>query len=322
MDGYKSEAIFYIPGFCHKLGVINNLVWAYNDNKDGFKDNVKIGCVYDSLNNIWAGGRFFFPQRYLVQELEKFRDNYKSMHIPVRLVFTNSEITEDMLKDTYSNQIADIFATGDNEILVNSPLLEQYLREKYGDKYRYCSSITKGFRLDFDNIENDLGKYFTTVIDYNKNHDFGYLQSLTHKDNIEILVNASCKEHCPYAAKHYKEMSIQNIDCDANHNTFFNEHCPVIASGENNEYFYMKERKHYISTDEIDRYLNIGINKFKIEGRHLNYEALIPILLDYLIKDKSKLEMYYVLYNAYSVHGDLMGDMVPKRHGFYFDGIY
>lgn len=90
---------------------------------------------------------------------------------------------------------------GINEILVNSPELEEYLRKTY-PKYKFISSTTKCL-LNKDDIIKEAEKYYLTVLDYRKNTDIDFLSSLPNPEKYEILLNAYCDPECNLREHHY-----------------------------------------------------------------------------------------------------------------------
>ena len=84
--------------------------------------------------------------------------------------------------------------------------LENYIREKYGDNYKYISSTTKCL-FDKNNQEQELLKdYYLTVLNFDHNKDIEYIKTLPNKDKIEILCNPVCRKDCPMKKFHYRNM--------------------------------------------------------------------------------------------------------------------
>jgi hypothetical protein len=104
----------------------------------------------------------------------------------------------------------DVANNGMNEVLVHSPLLEEYLREKYPN-FKYISSTTKCI-LENPEIIEETDKYYLTVLDYRKNNDFDFLSSLKHPEKIELLVNAYCQPFCTQRTAHYDEISKYQLE--------------------------------------------------------------------------------------------------------------
>lgn len=115
------------------------------------------------------------------------------------------KLNETHLNDPYSNTITKLAATGNNEIIINSPLLESYLRKNYPN-YKFISSTTKCL-LDNEKIEEEAKNYYLTVLDYRKNTDIEFLSNLEHPEKYELLINAYCNPNCPNRAKHYAAIS-------------------------------------------------------------------------------------------------------------------
>ena len=93
---------------------------------------------------------------------------------------------------------------GFNEVVINSSLLEEYIRKEYPD-YKIISSTTKCL-LNKDEIKEEVSKYYLTVLDYRKNKDFTFLKDLT-KNKVEILLNPSCPLSCKRRKQHYNFLS-------------------------------------------------------------------------------------------------------------------
>ena len=129
-----------------------------------------------------------------LKTIETIINDFNKKNIPVRFTLTNCCIQKEHLKDEYCNSILKIADNGMNEITINNPLLEQYLRENFPN-FKYISSTTKCL-LKKEDIEKEIEKYYLTVLDYRKNIDFNFLQNLNNKDKYEILINAYCSPSC------------------------------------------------------------------------------------------------------------------------------
>mgnify|MGYP003310897220 CR=1 FL=1 len=82
---------------------------------------------------------------------------------------------------------------GMNEVMIMSPILEEYLREKY-PSYKFNSSTCKEIK-DIDGILSELEKdYYMVVLDYNMNDRFDLLEQIPmeHRHRVELLVNTLC----------------------------------------------------------------------------------------------------------------------------------
>ena len=71
---------------------------------------------------------------------------FNSRGIPLRFTFTNPLIEEKHLSDKVCNDILKMADNGMNEVIVMSPILEQYIRENYPG-YKITSSTCKQIRV-------------------------------------------------------------------------------------------------------------------------------------------------------------------------------
>ena len=282
MNSYKSKAIFYLPGVFQQKNMYALLMTEYVNHKEKFKNNVEIGCVYDSPMCVWNGGRLS-TVHYGKEELEEIRDFYKNIDIPVRFTFTNCLLENKHIGDVYGNLLLEIFNTGRNEIICNSQVLEDYIRTKYKKSFKYISSTTKRLS-DKDEQSDELKKdYYLVVLDYDHNKDFDFLNSIKKKKKCELLCNPVCSPNCPKRKAHYIKISKGQID---------NEHSLNFpCQDQGRMYYQVKNLPNYIGPNDIDTYLDMGYNHFKLEGRTAAPSDLIEILVDYLIKDDYALEM-------------------------------
>lgn len=282
MEAYKSKAIFYLPGIFQQKNLYLMLLGEYYEERYKFKDNAEIGCVYDSPMCVWNGGRLSLVH-YGKQELEEIKQFFETIDMPIRFTFTNCLLEEHHNYDTYGNLILEIFNTGKNEIICNSETLEKYIRNKYGKSYKYISSTTKRLSSKSEQAEELKKDYYLVVLDYDHNKDFEFLKSIKNKKKCELLVNPVCSPNCPKRKAHYLAISKEQIN---------NEHSfSFPCEDQGRKYFEVKKNPNYIGPNDINNYLDMGFNHFKIEGRTSNPTDLIEIMVDYLVKDEYALEL-------------------------------
>ena len=285
MDSYNKEVIFHLPGLFRLTKIYEMLLRGYEENPGVFKDNVKIGYIYGSPTVIWNGGRLIANCCYPKDQLElicDFMDRYK---IPARFTFTNCLLEEKHLLDTYGNLLLEIFNTGNNEIICNSEILENYIREKYRDRYKYISSTTKRLNNKEEQDKEVEKNYYLIVLDYDHNKDFEYLQSIENKDKCELLCNPICMAKCPYRTKHYKDIAEGQL----NYASFVKSPCQIAKC---DTLWQSMKQENFISVEDINNiYAPMGFSNFKLEGRTANPLDLIEVLLYYLIKEEYKTEI-------------------------------
>lgn len=283
----NKEAIFHLPGAFEHIPMYRTLLFLWENERHVFKDNVKIGSVYGAPGGIWNGGRILPRQFFAQEELQDIKNIYNKLDIPVRFTFTNCLIEEKHLLDTYCNMVLDLFSDGKNEIICNSEILENYIREKYGDKYKYISSTTKCHKAQEEQKQELEKDYHLVVLDYNHNNNFEFLKSLPLelRNKTEVLCNCACQPNCPFRADHYEQVSRAQLNY-----TLFHKQDGCIGGYET--YYKAKQLASYISPQDINnKYLPLGINNFKLEGRTAGPLNLIEILIDYLIKPEYQLEI-------------------------------
>ena len=285
MNSYKEEAIFYLPGIFSHYELYKVFLKLYQENKIFFKDNVKIGAIYDSPFCIWNGGRF--SQRIMMQqELNEVKEMMETYNIPVRFTFTNTLIEEKHLNDVYGNMLLEIFNNGNNEIICNKDVLEQYIRNRYKNNYKYISSTTKRLNNKDDQIQELQKDYYLIVLDYDYNKDFKFLEQIKNKEKCELLCNPVCIDNCPKRKQHYDIVS----DSQLNYN-----HIKIDCPYQYNLFNDSIHRKNFISNQDINKYIDLGFKHFKLEGRDTPDLNLIEILIYYLIKDEYALTVRQIL---------------------------
>ena len=151
--------------------------------------------------------------------------------------------------------------------------------------------------------------YKLVVLDYNWNNDFEKLDKIPQelRSRVEILINPYCTPHCKRRKQHYEVLGESQRKCskqtmyeqlgavrsvkdpmeDAN-----NFNCPNTRYN----FYQITHYSTFISnTDIYKRYLDMGFNNFKIEGRVLSKPNVIESYVYYLVKpeyrDRVRLEM-------------------------------
>ena len=295
LDGYKKDAHFFLCGAFESFDYVHSFVNVTRKCPWLLKDNVIIDSVFGSPTCIWNGGRTLVDVYYNKQKLHFIHDAYADLGIKVRLIFTNPLLNEYDLYDRYSNLVMSIFHDLAPEVVVNSKLLETYLRAEY-PKACFVSSTTKRLRSSEAQLKEIHGDYKYVCLDYDYNHNEDFLSSIDTKDRgrIEILVNSICPKNCNvrvlhqnFSAERQLEFDIDDI-CDETEP--FIKECPFMRRSievppEEHGYTrtYLAETN-YIFPQDLDKYLAKGYSHFKIQGRELPVSLLLAEFLPYLIK--------------------------------------
>lgn len=299
------EIGFHIPDFCTHFRLNNILINTIEKKPEYFHEGLKIVSVFGTFpSSVWNGGRYLGGSA----EMQSIKDIIKVFNdkgIPLRFTFTNPLIKKEHLGDSYCNQILRAANNGLNEVIVMSPVLEEYIRENY-PKFPITSSTCKQIE-DMDGVNAELKKdYKYVVLDYNWNNRFDELEKISPEDRsrCEILVNACCNPHCERRGEHYRQIGEQQIKGweynknPLNKTPFEYEDfvCPYMNRG----IYDIMELENFVSPEDIiNKYVPMGFKHFKIEGRTFNDINILETYVVYMVKpefrDKARFEMLNAL---------------------------
>ena len=298
------EIYWHLPGFSVFFYLNQVIIHMLKEHPDKFRDGYRVGSVYGTFPGaIWNGGRAVFGITSH-GDMEKVIKTYNDLDVPVRFTWTNSMIEEKHLNDTYCNLIMETADNGMNQVLVNTEILEEYLREKYPD-FKYISSTTKRL-TSIDDIKRELDKgirdsqdhvkdndtksesdYYLVVLDYDLNHDEKVLNELApYADRIEILADEICFPNCPKRKAHYKSESLMQLR--------FERAAPYDCPNKKTrpEFKECMKRPAFISADEVGEYADKwGYRNFKLVGRGLPMDMVLDSYVYYLVKQECRDEM-------------------------------
>lgn len=162
----QKRARFHMPGFT--INAQFNLVFLnmYRNMPQFFREEAEIASFYDAFSPaVWNGGRTIGGYSCDEATIRNILAAFNDLGMPLRFTFTNPVLKEEHLKDEYCNMIMRLANNGLNEVIVASPLLEAYIREKY-PKYKITSSTCKRL-TDPELVRQELEKdYHVVVLDY------------------------------------------------------------------------------------------------------------------------------------------------------------
>lgn len=285
---------FHLPSFTDHFS-LNILLDDYmKQHPEYFREGVRIASVFGSFPGaMWNGGRNVSGE-YNYSMNEKIMKEFNSRGIPLRFTFTNPHITEKEISDKWCNEILKMADNGLNEIIVMSPILEKYIRENYPG-YKITSSTCKQIR-DMNDLNAELDKdYNLVVIDYNWNNKFDDLARIKDKSRCEILVNACCQPACPRRGSHYSTIGKYQIElCTAAQSSLHIKGDNIVTDPFPCQYMdyniYMSNKfPTHISPEAIEeKYLPMGFNQFKLEGRTIGDIQMLEMYVYYLVKPEFK----------------------------------
>ena len=270
-----NEINFYLPGFYNRSYMNIILYKIMTRYPEYFYDGIKIGAVYGTFPGaIWNGGRTSLgtiERNQIIASLEEFNEN----NIPCRFTFTNPLIEEKHLYDTYCNLIMELGNNGMNEVLVNSEILEKYIRENY-PKYKIISSTTKCIN-NIDTLKKELEKDYYLVVADSMFNNTSELFTLNHKEKIELIINHYCEDNCPKRIEHYKNVGKCQLE--------FRESDFPPCKNINRDFYDLFNSHSFITTEKLyDKYINAGFKHFKIDGRAFNPYKLAESYMYYFVK--------------------------------------
>lgn len=280
----KENVYWHLPGICY-FGMINHVLFvAMQKYPDMFREGYKIGSVYGTFPGaIWNGGRNILDGFASKREVDNVIKSYNSLGIPVRFTWTNVLLEEKHIYDTYCNMVMRVGNNGLNQVLVNSPILEKYIRETYPN-YKVLSSTTKRI-LSVDRLMEEMGKdYFLVVLDYDLNHNEKVIEKLLPQaDRVEILVNETCQPHCPNRVNHYKEISKYQLEYDTSIKFPCSDPNP-----EKRTFRGCSKLPSFMTNADVDEYVKKGFKNFKIVGRGEGKEFYMDSIIYFLVKPESR----------------------------------
>lgn len=288
------DICFHIPDFVNHLKLNLLLVNSIADAPEYFHDGLKISSIFGNFGGtVWNGGRFLgggADQKSMKYVLDLFN----SRNIPLRFTFTNPLIEEKHLSDPFCNQVLKLADNNINEVIVMSPVLEEYIRKNYSN-FPITSSTCKQIE-NMDDVNAELKKdYKYVVLDYNFNNKFDLLEQIDENDRsrCEILVNACCVPNCKRRGEHYRAIGQEQINEWEHKRTHSKDqpytHNPFHCDSAGNTIYEITDFPTHVSPQDIfEKYLPMGYNNFKIEGRTAPDIDLLETYIYYMVKPEYK----------------------------------
>lgn len=284
---------FFLPDFSKALRINIFIIDLLKEHPEYFYEDIEIKSIYGAFpGSIWNGGRVqlgYSQKEEMIQAVQTLNNK----GVSVRYTFTNCLLEEKHLFDTYCNLAMDVANNGMNEVLVNSPLLENYLRDKYPN-FKYILSTTRCER-DLNTINELTKQYDLVVTDYRDNSNFEFLEGIKDKEKIELLVNAYCNPECKIRQQHYESISRHQLNFEGV-NPFIDKvfvSCPTYKMN----FYDILNYDSVIKKESLQNYIDMGFSNFKIEGRTMPPIQVVESYLYYLIKPEYKDKVRLMILN-------------------------
>ncbi len=295
----KMSIKFHLPDFWGHGPLNLALIDMVKEHPEYFRDGVEIASVYGCFPPaVWNGGRNINGFAY-ENAINHVLHEFNSRGIPLRFTFTNPLLTKENMADPFCNRIVQLADNGLNEAIVNTQVMEDYLRANY-PSYKLTSSTCKQIR-ELEPLIAELERdYSLVVLDYNWNNDFDKLDKIPEKyrSRIEVLVCPYCFPDCKRRGEHYRFLGDQQIK-RSTINSFgriggvnpLNVHteeefrCEAISRN----FLETVEFSTHITPDTLyEKYVPMGFEHFKIEGRTIHPLNVIESYVYYMAKPEFK----------------------------------
>lgn len=285
------EVKFHLPGLRRNYPLNAMFAGLLKGHPEYFREGVTIGsCFGEFPTSLWNGGRNSRGDQcapdYVLAVIKSLND----WGIPVRYTYTNMVLDQKDMEDVYCNFCLKAAHNGMNGVILVSPILEEYVREKY-PKMKITSSTCKQIQgVEGVNAELEKG-YDMVVLDYNMNNRYEELEKIKDKERCEILINAACEPNCPRRGAHYRHISENQKNIALNMRLPKEEQLPLkpweckFANGATQNVHTIKNFSTYVSPEAIwEKYVPMGFKNFKIEGRTDDFFVVLEAYCHYMVK--------------------------------------
>ena len=273
---------YIIPGLQTHNNINFKLINLMKKRPEMFYPNINIFAVYGNFPYcIFDGGRSNFQENHYqwnINDIEKIINKYNELGIIVRLVYTNSQITEQDFTNRFGNICLELCNKNPiNQIVINNEKFLYYIKNKYSN-LSFVSSTTKCLSKKEIDKEIKDNLYDQICVNYNLNTNLEYLKNFP-KDKCELLVNEACVPGCPYRKEHYQLLSLCNLSFGKR---FVLPECP--APIKNTLSYSVRNYPTYISYERIkDIYEPMGIQYYKLDGRDIPGINVILLYGSYMV---------------------------------------
>ena len=285
------EVKFHLPGLRRNYPLNVLFLGMLKGHPEFFREGVKIAsCFGEFPTSLWNGGRNSRGDQCSPEYINGVIQSLNSWGIPVRFTYTNMLLNEADLQDPYCNFCLKVAHNGMNGVILVSPLLEEYVRKNYPNM-KITSSTCKQIK-GAEGVNTELEKgYDLVVLDYNMNNQFEELEKITDKGRCEILINAACEPNCARRGAHYRHISenqknmVKNMTLPPEQQVELKPWECKFCAGAHQNVHTIKDFCTYVSPEDIwEKYVPMGFNNFKIEGRTDDFFVVLEAYCHYMIK--------------------------------------
>lgn len=274
-----------LPGYFTKHFFIKAILEIFDDYREYFYDDIMIDNSYDLPNRlIWNGGRVVSTSNnYTQKTLEKIMDFYIQKNFPLWHTCTNMMLTQEHMSDKYCNDFFDQYLKPNDKIIINNPILLEYMKNKWNPEFVYSTTI--GLR-DLNKI-NQISRENIVCINYNDQVNMDYMSKLIYPNNIEIIAGEACHLNCPHRKRHYEATSLFILG-EKTPDVERDLCCPNHIQSEKSGIEYMQLYDGFLPLETMNQLADMGFKYFKIAGREGYDQQYLEALAYYMIKPEFK----------------------------------
>lgn len=279
----ERETIFTIPAD-FKIESVKKVL-SLNENL-----NIKATEFYGSIKSskIGSGRKFFELPDVSEEELHQYVEfcNANNMKFNYTLnlsCFDNKEFTEEG-KTELINELRKLVSLGITNFTVALPSIVDILEKEFPEVDVTLSIICGVDSLSkmkhFCSYKNIKNIYIHEKV-YRQMSLMKELTDIAHKFNkkVGVIVNSFCLSDCPFRAYHYNFGAHATMGSSYIIPEYYGSKCALMKIGDKRNVLNAP----WIRPDDIQRYIDIGIDRFKISGRemHSNNADMFKVLETY-----------------------------------------
>ena len=268
------------------------------------KDEVNpIRYVYGSLFCAWGGGRICNFKLSNLHRVNNYLEQLKKYKVIPTFTFTNLCV-KDKLNDEYSNNLLDIAYDNGAHFIVATEELYNHIKSRYHEAKMHCSVIVPSIkRIDEKSFDETrfynkmLDKYEIVIIrpEYTMENINKLDKLIRDISRVEVLINQYCKYNCEMHKEHYNFLSqienykYNNVELPKEVQQKFannSESNDIFSLCPKNNVNNKESRSVFLSQEQIEQVINIGVKKLKIQGRSYNFNDLFNQLYLYFFNNE------------------------------------
>lgn len=258
-------ASYSVPG----LFLYSDLIYRCLDQvKAKFDYQIPVKYLYGSPKVKWNCGRLIITDNhYTREEIYNELAGAVARGIVPLLTFSAPELSPEDLKDPLCNEILAMANQLRGGVIVSSPLLRDYLREKYPQVEVHASVILTAFTQTrdpayYEGLNQDYDRY---VVHPDDNFRPELLTQLP-KAGAEIILNERCVYQCMQRREHYESIvkdqaALIEGNCAL---TNFLDRCPFVPDKKQHA---TKARNISLNAQDVVQMSRLGFGLFKLQGR-------------------------------------------------------